>query len=158
MNILRQKKVIVTAIIPLALIIALAFASYAAPIPVQTVNLNGLAGITYNIATPGFTFSNPAYTVTLADKSASATWVNNGKMNSALFEGRWQFEVTLTADTALSSAAHTATLLIDKGNGYVTIGTISFTSAVASGEKMTLIFGTGWTDLPESSAIVITLT
>ncbi len=168
MSILRNKKVIITAIIPLALIITLAFASYAAT-PVSSTNLNGLAGITYNVAPygQGFTFSNPKYTVTLSDAAASGTlaspaaWANNGEIHSTLVAGQWQLQVTLTADkTETSATTHTAIMQADfgLGQGYVTIGTIYFTSTATTDNSMTLTFATGYTSLEDASAIVITLT
>ena len=80
-----SKKIMLTAIIPLALIIALSVSSFAAT-PITTTSLTGLAGITYNVvpSASGFTFSNPEYRVTLAEKVAASTWTDEGTMNTAL--------------------------------------------------------------------------
>ena len=158
MSILRQKKIILTAIIPLLLIIGLSIQSYAATISVKHNVLTGLGGITYNV-TNTLTVTDPAYLVTLADQSATSIWGNNAVLKTALTKGNWQFQVKVTANNDISNAQHIATVEIDDGSGYRTLaGTITFTAAIQKGDSAYLIFDMGTSELPTNSALVVTIT
>lgn len=161
MSILRQKKIILTAVIPLFLIIALSVQSYAA----TTVNTNtsfvGLAGMTYTVEATGFTADNPAYMVTLTNVTSLATaWTNASTITTVLTAGNWQFQVLVKADSGLAADAYVATIQVNQGAGYNYTASIPFNLAADttdSTQSMTFVFDMGSATVQDASAIVLTI-
>ncbi|HSV49870.1 MAG TPA: hypothetical protein VLH35_06095 [Candidatus Acidoferrales bacterium] len=164
MSILRQKKIILTAIIPLFLIIALSVQSYAATINVTTTSMRGLEGIAYSVnLDEGFAISNPAFMVSLTDETANATlaspatWTNGDDATGALTAGQWQFQMTLTSDASVPVDSYKAVVQIDRGTGY-TAHTLYFDvgTLTTAGHTMEFFYSMG-TNIENVSAIVITI-
>ena len=161
MSILRQKRVILTAIIPLFLIIGLSVQSYATTTVDNTSKFVGLGGMTYTVEATGFTVTNPTYMVTLTSVTTPATaWTNNNIITTTLTSGNWQFQATVTADVGLEANNYEATIQVNSGSGYTFTKTIPFTVATdvaGSTQSMTFVFDMTSVELQDASAIVLTI-
>ncbi len=164
MSILRQKKIILTAIIPLFLIIGLSVQSYASTVGVTPVSVTGLGGATYTVNAKSFAVADPAYKVTRvgATSATSLAWSNTAPLEDTT-TGNWELQVTVSIPTTEANRPaagdYAAVCQINNGAGYTTTttSTIAFTTLADSSGSATFVFDTGVTSLDYITAIVITI-
>ncbi len=154
----NKSKLLLTAVIPLALIMALSIGSYADSIGVTTIpSVQGLAGVQYNVA-GGLSVTNPSFTLTQSNATATATtWSDTGTIATALTAGHWQFQITVTSK-ALADASHTVTVSMNTGSGYVDMPSITFSGITADSNTMTFVFDAGTGPNAGNTAIIVTIT
>lgn len=149
-------------LIPLLAIAIFSVYSFAANITITTTTVQSENGVFFNV-TGSFTAVSNGFQVVQSSGSASAqpfTWTNGGTCQTALTAGDWDYSLTLTiAANATASHTFTLTVLWNKGSGYSTLGTLTFTtpSTITGGQTVNFDIDTALTTFGAPVAMTITV-
>lgn len=149
-------------LIPILVISLISIGGYAASVNVTTSTYQAQQGVYYDV-TGGFTAVSNGFLVVQASGAATTipmTWTNEGTCQTALTAGHWYYSVTLTiAAAATPSTTYTYTATWNQGAGYVTLGTLTFTTlgTITVGQTMTFMIDTGGSSFTAPAGINITV-
>ncbi|MGH9918210.1 MAG: hypothetical protein ACRD6W_04980 [Nitrososphaerales archaeon] len=157
-----RNKLPLKVMLPIMMISLFAVGSFATSVGVTTQSFAGEAGVNYSV-TGAFTAASKGFQVVQSTTTASAqpcTWTSGGTCNTALTAGDWYYQVTLTiAASAIVSHTYTTTVQWNTGSGYVTLGTLTFTTpaTITAGQTMVFQIDTALTSFSAPAGITVTV-
>jgi hypothetical protein len=157
-----RNKLPLKVIVPILMISVFAVGSFATSVGVTTQSFAGEAGVNYSV-TGAFSAASNGFQVVQSATTASAqpcTWTNSGTCNTALTAGDWYYQVTLTiAASAQTSHTYTTAVQWNTGSGYVTLGTLTFTTGatITAGQTMVFQIDTALTSFSAPAGITVTV-
>ena len=149
-------------LIPLLVIAMFSVYSFATNVTITTTTTQSQNGVLFNVV-GGFTAASNGFQVVYSSGAASTqpmTWSNGATCQTAATAGNWQYSVTLTlAASATPSHTYTVTVSWNRGSGWATMGTLTFTTlgAITPGQTMTFVIDTTLTTFSAPAGIIVTV-
>ncbi|HUI86175.1 MAG TPA: hypothetical protein VLY21_03365 [Nitrososphaerales archaeon] len=138
-----RNKLPMKVLLPILAVSLFAVGSFATSVGVTTQSYAGQGGVNY-VVTGAFSPASNGFQVVQSTATASTqpcTWSNGATCATALTAGDWYYQVTLTiAASALASHTYTVTVQWNTGAGYLTLGTLTFTTPATISAGQTMIF------------------
>lgn len=155
-----KNKMLITAIVPILLIVSLSVVSFASTFSASTSTRQALAGVVYNV-TGEYTVSSNGFFFAATPYVANAAWSDEEILTAGIAVNHWYYSITLTAQTGVTPG----TISVEwsqNGADYAPLGSVvTITGTPASGESVTVLFDTDvatGTSINAPVAIVITVT
>ena len=139
-----KKKLLITAIIPIALIICLSAASFASTFSVTSSTRQAITGEVFNVS-GGYTVASNGFLFSEKPTAEQTAWSNGAVLTGTdgIAQNHWYYSVTLTAQTG-ATAGTVSIQWSQNGATYTALGkAVTFYGTPVAGNTAKFLFDTG---------------